>query len=326
MTGGGLPPGCTEDARAVPVPLTSAAVDSVEAGLVWACVALGVYITFRILAFPDLTVEGSFPAGAAVAATIIFRGGDAVLATLLAIMAGMLAGLATGVLHTRRGINDILAGILVTTALYSVTLVVMDRPNTPLLGQTTLYERVAGLLGVATSVWPRIGLLLVICLTLALALNWLLHTDLGLALRAVGTNPGMAESLGIRTDNMRVLGLVLANGLVGLAGALVAQLQGFADVGMGVGTLVAGLAAIIIAEAVFGVQRTLWSLLALLAGSFLYRFIIALALLAGLAPTLLKLITATLVVLTLGVSLPGLRRRVAPSLGWMLDTRRRAGR
>ena len=306
----------------MPVPLTSAAVDSVEAGLVWACVALGVYITFRILAFPDLTVEGSFPAGAAVAATIIFRGGDAVLATLLAIMAGMLAGLATGVLHTRRGINDILAGILVTTALYSVTLVVMDRPNTPLLGQTTLYERVAGLFGVARSVWPRIGLLLVICLTMALVLNWLLHTDLGLALRAVGTNPGMAESLGIRTDNMRVFGLVLANGLVGLAGALVAQLQGFADVGMGVGTLVAGLAAIIIAEAVFGVQRTLWSLLALLAGSFLYRFIIALALLAGLAPTLLKLITATLVVLTLGVSLPGLRRRVTPSLRWMLTARR----
>jgi putative tryptophan/tyrosine transport system permease protein len=127
-------------------------------------------------------------------------------------------------------------------------------------------------------------------------------------LRAVGANRTMAESLGIRPDNMRVFGLVLANGLVGLAGALVAQLQGFADVGMGVGTLVAGLAAIIIAEAVFGARRTLWALLALLAGSFLYRFIIALALLAGLAPTLLKLITATLVVLTLGVSLPGLRR------------------
>lgn len=306
----------------VPVQVTSAAVDSLEAGLVWGCVALGVYITFRILAFPDLTVEGSFPAGAAVAATIIFRGGDPILATGLAVVAGMLAGLATGVLHTRRGINDILAGILVSTALYSITLVVMDRPNTPLLGQTTLYERVAGLFSLSSGVWPRIGLLLVICLSMALALNWLLHTDLGLALRAVGTNPGMAESLGIRTDNMRVLGLMLANGLVGLAGALVAQLQGFADVGMGVGTLVAGLAAIVIAEAVFGVQRTLWSLLALLAGSFVYRFIIALALLAGLAPTLLKLITATLVVLTLGVSLPGLRRRVAPSLRWMLTTRR----
>src|SRR5437763_12560645 len=306
----------------VPVQVTSAAVDSLEAGLVWGCVALGVYITFRILAFPDLTVEGSFPAGAAVAATIIFRGGDPLLATGLAVVAGMLAGLATGVLHTRRGINDILAGILVSTALYSITLVVMDRPNTPLLGQTTLYERVAGLFSLSSGVWPRIGLLLVICLSMALALNWLLHTDLGLALRAVGTNPGMAESLGIRTDNMRVLGLMLANGLVGLAGALVAQLQGFADVGMGVGTLVAGLAAIVIAEAVFGVRRTLLALLALLAGSFVYRFIIALALLPGLPPTLLKLITATLVVLTLGVSLPGLRRRVAPSLKSMLTTRR----
>jgi putative ABC transport system permease protein len=289
--------------------MTSAVVDSLESGLVWACVALGVFVTFRILAFPDLTVEGSFPAGAAVAATLIFRGFDAVLATLLAVVAGMLAGLVTGLLHTRRGINDILAGILVTTALYSVTLVVMDRPNTPLLGQVTVYERVYGLIG-ATGTWPRIGLLLTIALLLALALNWLLHTDLGLALRAVGANPAMAEALGIRADNMRVFGLVLANGLVGLAGALVAQLQGFADVGMGVGTLVAGLAAIIIAEAVFGARRTLWALLALLAGSFAYRFIIAIALLVGLAPTLLKLITATLVVLTLGVSLPSLRKRL----------------
>jgi putative tryptophan/tyrosine transport system permease protein len=290
--------------------MTSAAVDSLEAGLVWACVALGVFITFRILAFPDLTVEGSFPAGAAVAATLIFRGFDAVLATAMAVIAGMLAGLVTGLLHTRRGINDILAGILVTTALYSVTLVVMDRPNTPLLGQVTVYERMYALVG-ASGIWPRIGLLSAIAILLALGLNWLLHTDVGLALRAVGANPGMAEALGIRTDNMRVSGLVLANGLVGLAGALVAQLQGFADVGMGVGTLVAGLAAIIIAEAVFSPKRTLWSLLALLAGSFAYRFIVALALLAGLPPTLLKLITATLVVLTLGVSLPGLRRRLA---------------
>ncbi len=289
--------------------MTSAAVDSLENGLVWACVALGVFVTFRILAFPDLTVEGSFPAGAAVAATFIFRGGDAVLGTLLAVAAGMLAGLATGILHTRRGINDILAGILVTTALYSITLVVMDRPNTPLLGQVTVYEKVYALTG-ATGVWPRIGLLLAIAVVLALSLNWLLHTDLGLALRAVGANPGMAAALGIHTDNMRVFGLVLANGLVGLAGALVAQLQGFADVGMGVGTLVAGLAAIIISEAVFGARRTLWSLLALLGGSFIYRLIIALALLAGLAPTLLKLITATLVVLTLGVSLPRMWRRV----------------
>jgi putative tryptophan/tyrosine transport system permease protein len=308
----------------VPVQLTSAAVDSLESGLVWACVALGVYITFRILAFPDLTVEGSFPAGAAVAATFIFRGGDPILGTLLAIVAGMLAGFVTGLLHTRRGINDILAGILVTTALYSVTLVVMDRPNTPLLGQVTVYERVYGLVG-ATGVWPRIGLLLSISLLLALALNWLLHTDFGLALRAVGTNPAMAEAFGIRTDNMRVLGLVLANGLVGLAGGLVAQLQGFADVGMGVGTLVAGLAAIIIAEAVFGVHRTVWNLLALLAGSFAYRFIIAIALLLGLPPTLLKLITATLVVLTLGVSLSGLRKRVGPTLAWRPESRRRVG-
>jgi putative ABC transport system permease protein len=293
----------------VPTPLSSAVVDSLEAGLVWGCVALGVYLTFRVLAFPDLTVEGSFPLGAAVAAALIFRGGDPFLATGLAVLAGMGAGALTSLLHTRRGINDILAGILVATALYSVILVVMDRPNTPLLGATTVYERVYALLGVRPSVWARIGLLVLVCGTLALALNWFLHTDLGLALRATGSNPGM------HTDNLQLLGLMLANGLVALSGALVAQIQGFADVGMGVGTLVAGLAAIIIAEALFGAQRMLWSLLAVLAGSFAYRLIVAGALLIGLPATLLKLITAVLVVATLGVSLPALRQRLGAAVG-----------
>jgi putative tryptophan/tyrosine transport system permease protein len=299
----------------MPSPLSSAVVDSLEAGLVWGCVALGVYLTFRVLAFADLTVEGSFPLGAAVAAALIFRGGDPFLATGLAVLAGMGAGALTGLLHTRRGINDILAGILVATALYSVILVVMDRPNTPLLGATTVYERVYALLGVRPSVWPRIGLLALICGTLALALNWLLHTDFGLALRATGSNPGMARALGIHTDNLQVVGLMLANGLVALSGALVAQIQGFADVGMGVGTLVAGLAAIVIAEALFGAQRMIWCLLAVLVGSFAYRLIVAGALLLGLPATLLKLITAVLVVATLEVSLPALRQRLVAAAG-----------
>jgi len=308
----------------VPVALTSAIVDSLEAGLVWGCLALGVYLTFRVLAFPDLTVEGSFPVGAAVAAALIFRGGDAFVATGLAVGAGMAAGCLTGLLHTRRGINDILSGILVATALYSITLVIMDRPNTPLLGTTTVYERVYALLGVRPGVWPRVGLLLALCGALALALNWFLHTDLGLALRATGNNPAMARALGIHTENLKLLGLTLANGLVALSGALVAQIQGFADVGMGVGTLVAGLAAIIIAEAVFGVNRMLWNLLAVLVGSFGYRFIVAVALLLGLPATLLKLITAALVVVTLGVSLPALRQRLASAVARGDGAERRA--
>lgn len=298
----------------MPPALSSAVVDSLEGGLVWACVGLGVYLTLRVLAFPDLTVEGSFPTGAAIAAALIFRGGDPFLATGLAIAGGMLAGWLTGMLHTRRGINDILSGILVATALYSVTLVIMDRPNTPLLGTATVYEKLYDFLGVRPGIWPRIGLLAGLCLAVALLLNWFLHTDLGLALRATGNNPAMARSLGIHTDRLKVLGLTLANGLVALSGALVAQLQGFADVGMGVGTLVAGLAAIIIAEAVFGVHRMLWNLLAVVLGSFTYRYLVALALLAGLPATLLKLITATLVVATLGLSLPGLRTRLASTL------------
>jgi putative ABC transport system permease protein len=307
----------------MPPALSSAVVDSLEGGLVWACVALGVYLTLRILAFPDLTVEGSFPTGAAIAAALIFRGGDPFLATGLAIVGGMIAGWLTGLLHTWRGINDILSGILVATALYSITLVIMDRPNTPLLGVPTVYERVYELLGVRPGIWPRIGMLAALCVAVALLLNWFLHTDLGLALRATGNNPAMAQSLGIHTDRLKVLGLILANGLVALSGALVAQLQGFADVGMGVGTLVAGLAAIIIAEAVFGVNRMLWNLLAVLAGSFGYRYIVALALLVGLPATLLKLITAALVVATLGLSLPRLRSRVA-SGAWRARRRPRS--
>ncbi len=312
----------------MPVALTSAVVDSLEAGLVWGCLALGVYLTFRILAFPDLTVEGSFPVGAAAAAALIFRGGDAFVATGLAVVAGMASGCLTGLLHTRRGVNDILAGILVASALYSITLAIMDRPNTPLLGTVTVYERLYELLGVRAGVWPRVGMLLVLCGALALLLNWFLHTDLGLALRATGNNPAMAQSLGIHTDNLKVLGLMLANGLVALSGALVAQLQGFADVGMGLGTLVAGLAAIIIAEAVFGVNRMVWNLLAVLAGSFGYRLIVAIALLVGLPATLLKLITAVLVVATLGVSLPALRQRFVPLLarGGVLPSQSRPAR
>src|SRR5438552_2383868 len=148
--------------------LSHALVDSLEAGLVWACVGLGVYLTFRVLAFPDLTVEGSFPAGAAIAAAVIFRDGNPVVGTLLAVAGGAVAGALTGLLHTRRGINDILSGILVATALYSLNLLIMDRPNTPLLGKITVYEQIYGLLHVQ-GVWPRIGLLLVISTGLALA-------------------------------------------------------------------------------------------------------------------------------------------------------------
>jgi putative ABC transport system permease protein len=294
--------------------LGHALIDSLEAGLVWACVGLGVYLTFRVLAFPDLTVEGSFPTGAAIAAAIIFRGGNPVAGTLLAVAGGAIAGALTGLLHTRRKINDILSGILVATGLYSLNILIMDRPNTPLLGKTTVYELVYSVVGVSPGVWPRIALLFIVSAGLALALNWFLHTDIGLAMRATGSNPGMAQAMAVRTDNLKILGLMLANGLVALSGALTAQLQGFADIGMGVGTLVVGFAAVIIAEAVFGVNRMVWNLMAVLAGSFIYRFIVAIALLIGLPSTQLKLVAALLIVLTLGVSVPKLRTRLVGML------------
>lgn len=283
---------------------------SVEIGLVYALVAFGVYLSFRVLNFPDLTVDGSFPLGAAVAATLITKGVDPYLASFAAILAGAAAGLVTAVLNLRFGILHLLASILTMTALYTVSLRVMGGPNVPLLMVDTVLTPFQGL-GLQ-DYWLKPIVFAVITLLVALLLARYLNSASGLALRATGSNPRMARANGISTDATTYLGMGLSNGLVALAGALFAQANGFADVTMGIGTIVIGLAAVIIGETLLPARSVLWMLLACLAGSVMYRLAIGFALNAdtlGLTASDLNLMTAILVGLAL--ILPRLKREAA---------------
>jgi putative ABC transport system permease protein len=281
---------------------------AVELGLIYAIMALGVYLTFRILNFPDLTVDGSFTTGAAVASIMIINGSSPVVATIAAFGAGLVAGWITGILHTKGKINGLLAGILTMIALYSINLRIMGRANLPLLREETLITplRDAGLLGTAMAV----VVFALFALAVKFVLDWFLHTDVGLAMQATGDNEEMIRSFGVSTDRMKILGLALSNGLVGLCGALIAQYQGFADIGMGIGLILAGLASVIIGQAIFGSRLIIIASLAVVLGSVLYRVVIQLALQAGLNPNDMKLISAVLVVIALVLPQWKLFRRI----------------
>ncbi|MCB1501726.1 MAG: ABC transporter permease [Bauldia sp.] len=273
---------------------------AVELGLVYAFVGLGVYLSFRILDFPDLTVDGSFPLGAAVSAVAIVGGVDPWLATLAAILAGACAGLVTAVLNVRFGILHLLASILTMIALFSINLRIMGRPNVPLLNQETIITPFYDL-GMASYLVRPLFLAVLVALVV-IALAWFLATDFGLAMRATGANQRMARAQGIPTALYIYVGMALSNGLAALAGSLFAQTNGFADVTSGVGTIVVGLAAVIVGETLFR-SRHLWVLLiGVVAGSILYRIAIQLALsfdAIGLEPSDLNLATAVLVALAL---------------------------
>lgn len=277
---------------------------TIEQGLAYALLAMGVYLTFRILDFPDLTVEGSFPLGAAVVAKSIVMGLDPFLATLMAFVAGGLAGMITGLINTKLKIAGLLAGILTMTSLYSVNLRIMGRSNIPLLRESTIITIIKDW-GV-NSPYLSLIIFIVIVLLIKLLLDYFLHTEIGMAIRATGDNPVMIESLGVNTDNVKILGLVLANGLVALSGALVAQYQGFTDAGMGIGMIVIGLASVIIGEVIIRTSKIPFATLGVIVGSIVYRLAIAFALQTGFAPTDLKIVTALLVVLALGA--PSLRK------------------
>ncbi|MGB9887386.1 MAG: ABC transporter permease [Moorellales bacterium] len=281
-----------------------------EQGLLYGVMALGVYLSFRALNYPDLTVDGSLTLGAAVAATWVAAGHHPWLGTALAPLAGALAGAVTGVLHTYLRISGLLAGILTMTALYSVNLRVMGRANIPLLRVDTVFDRAAGLgLGSAA---PLVLSLALVAVLVAL-LYWFLETELGLALRATGDNEQMIRSQGVNTDTIKILGLALSNALVALSGACVAQYQHFADIGMGIGTIIAGLASVIIGEVLFGCPNIWRALIAVVGGSFFYRLVIAVVLWLGLQPTDLKLMTAALVALALAS--PQIRQRLRARQG-----------
>lgn len=275
---------------------------SIETGLLFGFVALGVYIAFRILQFPDLTVDGSFPLGAAVAATTIVSGLNPFAATLLGAAAGAVAGFVTAFLSVRLKILHLLASILTMIALYSINLRVMGKPNEPLLGVDTVFTplRALGL----PMYWTLPLALLVLVVLTKFFLDWLLATEWGLALRATGANPRMAKAQGINTDRMTLVGMAVSNAFVGLAGALFAQSQGGADVGLGVGVIVIGLAAVIGGEGLMNPRTVFMATLACLVGSVVYRLFIGFALNAefiGLKAQDLNLITAVLVALAMVV-------------------------
>lgn len=280
---------------------------AVELGLIYGFVGLGVYLSFRILDFPDLTVDGSFPLGAAVAAVMIVGGVDPWLATGSAIVAGCCAGLVTAFLNVRFKILHLLASILTMIALFSINLRIMGRPNVPLLNQETILTPFYDL-GLSNYLVRPIFLAVLVVVAVA-ALAWFLATDFGLAMRATGANSKMARAQGVATDRYIYVGMALSNGLVGLAGALFAQTNGFADVTSGVGTIVVGLAAVIVGETLFR-SRSLWIVLVgVVVGSILYRIAIQIALsfdAIGLRPSDLNLATAVLVALAL--ILPRLRK------------------
>ncbi len=294
-------------------------------GLILSLLAFGVVISFRIFHFPDITADGSITLGAAVAAVLIVAHVNPLLAAVAGGLSGMLAGAATGVLHTKFKIHGLLSGILVMTALYSVNLHVMGKSNLPLASETTLTtyaERIGSrLLGGAPSfnLWGWdvdardacvLTLALVIIAVAGLLIYLFFRTNLGAAMRATGDNDQMVRALGISNGNMLILGLMISNGLIALAGALLAQYQGFADVQMGIGMVVWGLASVIIGEALTGTQLLGLTITGAVMGSVLFRLLIAIALRWGLNPNDLKLITAVFVFLAL--ILPNLLKRLKP--------------
>jgi putative tryptophan/tyrosine transport system permease protein len=283
---------------------------AIELGLLYGLVALGVYLSFRVLDFPDLTADGSFPLGGAVAATLIVRGVSPLVATAIALLAGILAGLLTATLNVKFKILNLLASILTMIALYSVNLRIMGQPNVSLLGQPTLLTPFAGVLQGLPN-WLGTPLVMgAIALLFKLLLDWFFTTEIGLAMRATGANPDMARAQGIDTDRMILLGMGLSNGLIALSGALFAQVNGFADVTMGVGTIVFGLAAVIVGETLLSKRGVVWATLAALLGSVLYRLVVAIALntkIFGLQSQDLNLVTA--VIVGLALILPNLRWR-----------------
>lgn len=289
--------------------MTNLIISTIAQGLLWALLALGVFITFRILDVADLTVEGSFPMGAAISAVLITMGVNPWITVIVAGVGGMIAGAVTGWIHTKLKIPALLAGILTMIALYSVNLHIMGKANISLLRMDTVYSAIHSM-GISNSVALTI-IGVVVTIVVGLFLFWFFGTELGTSIRATGVNPQMIRAQGVNTDSMIVLGLLLSNGFVAVSGALIAQSQGFADIGMGVGTIVIGLASVIIGEVLFAsssVVRKLFgnssfvlSLVAVVFGSIVYRIVIATVLYLGMPPNDLKLFTAILVALALSL-------------------------
>ena len=262
---------------------------TIEQSLIFAIMVLGVYISFRILNFPDMTVDGTFPLGAAISAKLLTLGVNPYLTLLVALVAGAAAGAITGLIHVKLKVKDLLAGILVMTALYSVNLRVMGKSNIPLFEEDNIFN-------IEYSMMITIVVLILIS---KFILDYLLKTKFGFALKALGDNENLIVSLGLNEEKYKIYGLMIANAFVAFSGAVLAQYQGFADVGMGTGIIVIGLASIIIGDTLFGKRRRLAGTTIVIIGSILYRGVIAVTLSMGMDASDLKLITSIIVIIIL---------------------------
>ena len=270
-------------------------------GVLWGLMALGVYITYRILDIADLTVDGSFATGGAVCAVCVVNGVDPILALLLATIAGAVAGFVTGFLHTKCEIPAILAGILTQIGLYSINLRIMGRSNTPLLKSETLFKNISEMTGLS-STWTALIIGIIVYVVIVAILYWYFGTEIGSAIRATGNNEQMVRALGVNTSVTKILGLMIGNALISLSGALVTQSQGYADIKMGIGAIVIGLASIVIGEVIFGQKGNFaFRLTSIIVGSIIYRIIVAIVLQMGMNTDDLKLLTAILVAIALSV-------------------------
>lgn len=274
-------------------------------GLIWGILGLGLYLTFRILNIADMTVEGTFPFGAAICVSALVHGINPMIATVLSFVAGMITGAVTGLLYTKGKIPVLLAGILTMTGIYSVNLHVLGKANVGLLNNKTLFN--GKFLTSLPDGFNSVVIGIIFAIFIVILLATFLNTDLGQSFIATGDNEKMARSLGINTDNMKILGLMLSNGLIGLSGGLIAQNSGYADVNMGIGTIVIGLAAIIISEVAYRDISLTARLVAVVVGSILYRFVLLIVLQLGFSTNDFKLISA--IILAICLMLPLLEKK-----------------
>ncbi|KRK78603.1 ABC transporter permease [Companilactobacillus nodensis] len=280
-------------------------ISSLGQGLLWAPLVIGVFITFRILDIPDLTTEGSFPFGAAVTISLMLHGQSTFIATIAGFLAGCLAGIVTGVLDTKLKIPSLLAGILTMTGLYSVNMHIMGKSNIPLLDQKVLTSYLPESL--APDIQTIIVGLIIVSIVVALLYS-LFKTRLGLSLMATGNNKEMSSANGIKTDGMIIFGYMISNGLIALSGSLIAQSNGYADIGMGIGTIVIGLASVLVGEIFLRGRKIMVRLLAMVFGAIIYRLLLTVAMGLGFPPDDLKILSA--IILVIVICVPIIQNRI----------------
>ena len=274
-------------------------------GLGFSSLAMGIFISMRIFNIPDITTDGSFTLGGAVTAVMLSSNQPVWIVLICAFLAGAMAGAITAIIHTRLKVNALLSGILVMTALYSVNLAIMGRSNIPLIGTPTIFLQFNGV----TEIQSQLIVLMIFSGIIFFGLSWLLKTDFGLAMRATGNNEIMIRALGVNTGKMKIAGLALANGLTAVSGFLIVQIQGFSDIGMGIGIVILGLGSVMIGEIfmrLFKIHNITIHLLGVIAGTILFRMILAFALSIGIDALYLKLVVALFVLIV--VSLPNLKK------------------